>query len=254
MNFKYASVLCVLAIVSCTTIPTIESYGKTFNDVTFEANGCSISPNKIATCSLKVTSHNRDRTIAIGNGASLQDNGGEGYSASVRFGEGSWQKTLIANAPYDLNITVENVSTKATSIRAIIINRLDISLGPKQHLASHSNVIFSNPKMLSITKASASPTLKTKFAITPEQTNSVPEIDGSSFEVGIDRPQGDMGIFVLDTPDAKLCLDMCKERTSCKAWTYVKPGVQGIKANCWLKNIVPQPLENPNTISGVMKR
>src|SRR5207237_8212495 len=40
----------------------------------------------------------------------------------------------------------------------------------------------------------------------------------------------------------------------CRAWTYVKPGVQGNLARCWLKNQVPNPVRNATfAISGVTR-
>jgi PAN domain len=40
----------------------------------------------------------------------------------------------------------------------------------------------------------------------------------------------------------------------CAAWSYVQPGVQGPRARCWLKTLVPHPVDNPNVISGVKFR
>ena len=45
--------------------------------------------------------------------------------------------------------------------------------------------------------------------------------------------------------------DECPEDEVCASWTYVRPGVQGPKAHCWLKNPVARPVTDANTISGV---
>ena len=147
MKHKIISAVALLILGGCSAIPVPVSSAKTFNDVSFESDGCVISPDRKAVCTLTVVSKFRDRTVAVGNGVTLQGNSGEDYPASVRFGEDKWSKTLIADSPYKLNFTIENISTKATSIRSIIINRIDIGLGPRQHLGSHSQVIFSNPEM-----------------------------------------------------------------------------------------------------------
>lgn len=147
MKYIIISVFALLMLGACSAIPVPISPIKTFNDVSFESDGCVISPGRRAVCTLLVTSKYRDRTVAVGNGVILQDNSGEEYSASVRFGKDKWSKTLIADSSYKLNFTIENISTKATSIRSIIINRIDIGLGPRQHVGSHSQVIFSNPVM-----------------------------------------------------------------------------------------------------------
>lgn len=76
----------------------------------------------------------------------------------------------------------------------------------------------------------------------------------SSYEVGVNLPFGDIGAQPLNKADARLCLEICLANAQCKSWTYVKPGVQDPKAMCWIKNIVPNSVNDKNTISGVMKR
>jgi hypothetical protein len=58
----------------------------------------------------------------------------------------------------------------------------------------------------------------------------------------------------LDTPDPALCAEACMREAKCRAWTYVKPGVQADNAKCWLKNKVPPPSPDDNCVSGVNKR
>ncbi len=70
-------------------------------------------------------------------------------------------------------------------------------------------------------------------------------------EAGIDRPGQDYKDFDLTAADPKLCLDACLAEAECKAWTYVKPGVQGDKARCWLKNGVPDQVNNDCCVSGM---
>lgn len=142
MKYKAPNLIAVLILSACSAIPVPVSSAKIFNDVIFESDGCVISPDRKAVCTVIVTSNFRDRTVAVGNGVMLQDNTGEDYSARVRFGKGKWRKTLIANSPYRLNFEIDNISTKAISIRSIIINRIDI-----QHVGSHKQVIFSNLEM-----------------------------------------------------------------------------------------------------------
>jgi len=72
-------------------------------------------------------------------------------------------------------------------------------------------------------------------------------------EQGIDRTGDDYNDFDLASADPKLCADACMGEAKCKAWTYVKPGVQGDSARCWLKDRVPPPLNDENCVSGVKK-
>jgi hypothetical protein len=47
------------------------------------------------------------------------------------------------------------------------------------------------------------------------------------------------------------CIDKCLEDPNCKAYTYVKPGVQGPNARCYLKSAAPNTISNSNCISGI---
>lgn len=58
---------------------------------------------------------------------------------------------------------------------------------------------------------------------------------------GVDRPGGDYRNFDLTRANPASCQSRCKGDSRCRAWTYVKPGVQGERARCWLKSSVPRP-------------
>jgi hypothetical protein len=55
----------------------------------------------------------------------------------------------------------------------------------------------------------------------------------------------------LDAPEPALCAEACLKEAKCRAWTYVKPGVQADNAKCWLKDKAPPPSPDDNCISGV---
>ncbi len=75
--------------------------------------------------------------------------------------------------------------------------------------------------------------------------------DQLSTEVDIDRPGGDYRNFDLPQPSFELCRDACAGEPQCMAYTYVKPGVQGPSARCWLKSSVPNPVSKKCSVSGV---
>jgi len=83
------------------------------------------------------------------------------------------------------------------------------------------------------------------YSTTKSNTNNI--------EFNIDRPGSDYKSFDLKINNFLLCKDACENDKKCKAWTYVKPGIQGPNAKCWLKNSIPTPYHNPNTISGIQK-
>ncbi|HEY6981976.1 PAN domain-containing protein [Reyranella sp.] len=75
-------------------------------------------------------------------------------------------------------------------------------------------------------------------------------------ETGVDRVGSDYRNFEVSNTDLRdqpelLCQTACQKEGQCKAWTYVKPGVQGPKARCWLKTAVPAPRANGCCVTGV---
>lgn len=70
----------------------------------------------------------------------------------------------------------------------------------------------------------------------------------------IDRPGGDYANFNLNGEYPSDCRDACSKDKKCQAWTYVRPGVQGPKARCWLKSSVPPARPNNCCISDVIVR
>jgi hypothetical protein len=72
-----------------------------------------------------------------------------------------------------------------------------------------------------------------------------------NFEYGIDRPGSDYRSFDLQYDAPGLCAGQCAQEGQCRAWTYVKPGVQGPHPRCWLKSAVPAPIRNAYVISGL---
>ncbi len=64
-----------------------------------------------------------------------------------------------------------------------------------------------------------------------------------------DRPGSDYNNFEIGgTPDQ--CRTPCLKDARCQAWTFVKPGIQGRRAHCWLKDRVPEAVPNPCCTSG----
>lgn len=74
---------------------------------------------------------------------------------------------------------------------------------------------------------------------------------GFPAELDVDRLGSDYKDFDLDKPSPKKCWKECKKDPKCKAYTYVRPGIQGDKARCWFKDSVPSPKSDPCCISGV---
>jgi len=74
---------------------------------------------------------------------------------------------------------------------------------------------------------------------------------GRQWEPQTDRPGADYRSFDLPSPQPVLCRDACWREGQCRAFTYVRPGVQGPSARCWLKHSAPPARANDCCLSGV---
>lgn len=64
------------------------------------------------------------------------------------------------------------------------------------------------------------------------------------------RAGADYHSFNLPNDNPGLCQDECQRDQRCRAWTYVRPGVQGPWPRCWLKGAVPPARRDPCCVSG----
>lgn len=72
-----------------------------------------------------------------------------------------------------------------------------------------------------------------------------------TLEAGTDRAGGDYRSFELNRPEAEICRQECAGDSKCRAYVYVKPGVQGPSARCWLKESIPPARRDECCVSGV---
>jgi hypothetical protein len=73
----------------------------------------------------------------------------------------------------------------------------------------------------------------------------------AGLEAYTDRPGSDWKSFDLKAPRPELCRAACDAASACKAYTYVKPGLHGPTARCFLKSVVPEARPNICCVSGV---
>jgi len=71
--------------------------------------------------------------------------------------------------------------------------------------------------------------------------------------LGDDRPGNDIRNMPFNG-DAQACLKLCNRERDCRAWTFVKAGVQGPSAVCFLKAPIPRAVANPCCTSGVIRK
>lgn len=72
-----------------------------------------------------------------------------------------------------------------------------------------------------------------------------------NLEPGTDRMGLDYKGIQLDSPDPRLCADACRKDGKCRAYTYVVTGYRGPKAECYLKDRVPEKSGNGSCVSGI---
>lgn len=87
--------------------------------------------------------------------------------------------------------------------------------------------------------------------VAPYQSNpqSDPLADQYGYEANINRMGSDYSTRELEDPGQ--CQRACLTEGQCKAWTWVKRGIQGANAKCWLKYAVPAPTRSDCCVSGL---
>jgi PAN domain len=81
----------------------------------------------------------------------------------------------------------------------------------------------------------------------------IPVTAQENFSPNTDRPGNDFRNIPLKG-NANDCLKLCNRESECRAWTFVKAGIQGPSARCFLKNPIPAAVPNQCCTSGVIRR
>jgi PAN domain-containing protein len=71
-----------------------------------------------------------------------------------------------------------------------------------------------------------------------------------TMELSTDRPDSDIRSG-FDSPDPPSCETACRDEPACQAYTWVRAGIQGPTAKCWLKNTKPATVSSTCCVSGV---
>lgn len=131
-----------------------------FNDTRFAMTSCELTPDRSAICKLTVANKYRDKKIEISRGITIQDNEGNEYAVNAGgFGsvsnQSKWNQIAVADSDYQLTVIATNLSSQATSVRAVVFPRLLVRSTQGQTLGYRDQVVFSNPVMVASTKIAA---------------------------------------------------------------------------------------------------
>ena len=128
---------------------------KNMHGIVMTIKGCEISPERTATCHFTALSKHQDRSLNLigGQYTRMQDDTGVSYNTHIAFGQDPADRsqraaTLIADTPYDFTMRSYNLSTQATSVRAIAISRMDVK-GPNG--IAYLKLNFAHPPMIDST-------------------------------------------------------------------------------------------------------
>ncbi|MDP3846622.1 MAG: PAN domain-containing protein [Pseudomonas sp.] len=80
------------------------------------------------------------------------------------------------------------------------------------------------------------------------------EVLAGPLEQGVNRFGGDYRGEEMSNADPGQCQALCLSEARCIAFSYVRPGIQGEHARCWLKDSVPEPSDNACCTSGTVTR
>jgi hypothetical protein len=92
--------------------------------------------------------------------------------------------------------------------------------------------------------------LSKSLSVTPGQSDAIGAPAGMTLEVNTDRPGRDYRRNEnIQSPEA--CATICAREQQCRAFTWVRAGVQGPEPNCWLKAAVTVPQAASFAVSGI---
>ena len=147
---------CFLLACSATVPPAFAAASKleqSFNDTTFKLLSCVLGADRTATCEMTVRNRYTDKRIEVSRaGIVIQDDLGNEYAVtSGGFGDSStapqWNQVVVADSDYVLRVSAANISSRATSIRAVVFPRLLVRSLQGQALGYRDRVVFSHPPM-----------------------------------------------------------------------------------------------------------
>ena len=156
---------------------------QSFNDTDFVLESCELKSDRTVICHMTVNNHYTDKRVEITRAITIQDDLGNEYPVtSGGFGNPStgskWNQITVADSSYNVYVVAPNISSQATSVRAVVFPRLLVRSAQGQTLGYRDRVVFARPPMVVAEEAPqvpaeivSSPALDTSPAVakvTPE--------------------------------------------------------------------------------------
>lgn len=79
------------------------------------------------------------------------------------------------------------------------------------------------------------------------------DLSSAGKEAGYDRPGMNLAGMPVEKTSPGRCRNACIRNHDCRAWSWVKPGVNGPGAQCYLKNGIPWAKKNDCCSSGTVR-
>lgn len=204
------SAACFLLACSATSPTAFAATSKlrqSFNDTDFELKSCELKSDRSVICQLTVHNHYTDKRVEISKTITIQDDLGNEYPVtSGGFGTPSagskWAQTTVADSTYKVYVVAPNISSQATSVRAVVIPRLLVRSAQGQTLGYRDRVVFARPPMV---VAAAAPDVALDTKPSPELATSAVATTASSGDtmpISIDEWQV-VGLWSYDGQDGQ---------------------------------------------------
>lgn len=147
---------CILIACSATLPAAYAASSKlqqSFNDTDFALKSCELKSDRTVICRMTVNNHFTDKRVEITNSITIQDDLGNEYPVtSGGFGIPStgpkWNQITVADSSYNVYVVAPNISSQATSVRAVVFPRLLVRSAQGQTLGYRDHVVFASPPMV----------------------------------------------------------------------------------------------------------
>lgn len=231
----------------------------TVPDVTFRP--ASLAQQQITAAGLKFVMKDPElapANVAAGNIKSQNPAGGEKVPPGA-------EVQLVAAAP---STQVPHLIGKKIAEAQILLQQAGLDLGRVSGTVNEGNastVVITNQTPTTNTTVAKGSTVDVSVpqACLPFQRCAVLVLDpiilhrfvqsSLTVEDNTDRGGADYKNFDLPQPRFELCRDACANDQKCRAYTFVRAGVQSANARCWLKAGVPAGAHSNCCISGVKR-